>query len=358
MQSYNTAKAVSQHYIIAQKYRTIQGRIPNPLMKQIKAAMEFSFKKTNQLTDNEKAGICSLFNRVFSKEKTIDKFNKQFGGTASGYSYHSLMIDNGNVVGCYTSIPFRYMYFGRETLFALSVDTMIDEQYRGKPYDLKKMANLVYDALAKDGIPFVFGFPNENIYVVRKKLFKWVDIGRLDFFALPLRVGAVKKKLKPFNLLSRAYCALINKIPSSFERSSSGAVISNGIEKVNDNSFLLHRYDESYRIIKSDSGSFFVYKNAVVDGIRTAYLVDVFPKSKNLLESAVKGVYDNEKSNTDIILYVGKLEAAPLNLLRVPEKYAPKTVYMSGKILIDGVLDDRVYDISNWNVNLSNIDVV
>ena len=58
-----------------------------------------------------------------------------------------------------------------------------------------------------------------------------------------------------------------------------------------------------------------------------------------------------------MILYVGKLDFKVKNLIKVPSKYEPKTVHMSGKILDDSVVDNRVFDIKNWNVNLSNYDV-
>jgi len=117
---------------------------------------------------------------------TYESFEQKFEKNQNSFSYHGLMTDEGRIVGCYSAIPNEYNFFAKKIVFALSVDTMIAEAYRGNPFNLKKMANLVYDSLKEYGIPFVFGFPNDNVYLVRKKILKWQNIGRLDFYILPI----------------------------------------------------------------------------------------------------------------------------------------------------------------------------
>ncbi len=315
--------------------------------------MYYIFKKTNELIENEMSQIRALFEEVFKKPMTIEQFEQKFEKNQSGFSYHGLMIDEEKIVGCYSAIPYKYNYFGKEVVFALSVDTMIAEKYRGNPFNLKKMANLVYDSLKADGIPFVFGFPNDNVYLVRKKILKWQDIGKLDFYILPINIGAIKSKLAFLNIFSKIFAGLTNILAGP----KIADTVNYGIEKVNNKVFRDGRYDDSYSVKMLCKDGYFVYKIYDEEGVRTAYIIDVYPLSKYNLENSIKELYSKEKNNIDLIMYVGNLDFSVKNLFKVPEKYRPKNVYMSGKILDDTLVDERVFDLKNWNVNLSNYDV-
>lgn len=315
--------------------------------------MNFFIKKTNELTENEPSQICALFKEVFEKRMTLELFDQKFTKNCLGFSYHGLMIEEDKIVGCYSVIPYNYRFFNQEYIFGLSVDTMISEAYRGNPFNLNKMANLVYDGLKADGIPFVFCFPNDNIYLVRKKILKWQDIGQLDFYILPINIGAIKSKLAPLNVLSRMFAGMINMFTGSKSASDSNY----NIEKVNNKAFREGRYDDSYSVNMTDRDSYFVYKIYDEEGVKTAYIIDAYPLCQSNLANAVKELYSKEKNNIDLIIYVGHLNFKVRNLFKVPEKYRPKNVYMTGRILDDALVDERVFDIANWNVNLSNYDV-
>jgi hypothetical protein len=67
--------------------------------------MEFVVKKTTELTDVEKAGILSLFNSIFEKDRPLEHFNNQFKSNPLGYSFHSMIVYNGKIVWCDSYIP-------------------------------------------------------------------------------------------------------------------------------------------------------------------------------------------------------------------------------------------------------------
>ncbi len=316
--------------------------------------MTIIIKKSQDLLMNEKDDICSLFERVFEKEMTIRDFDKKFISNIFKTSYHALLLnDEKKIVGCYSSIPQQYNYYGKEVTFGLSVDTMIDEEYRGSPFTLKKLANKVYESMKSDGISFVFGFPNDNVYLVRKKILKWKDIGKLDFYILPINIGALKSNLRHINFLSKLFASLIN-VFTRFEQNSGTDY---PIEKKNNDEYISARYDKTYNIIKTDEEEYFSYKVYDEDSVKTAYIIDVYPLNKSNLQKAVKMIYTKEKNYIDLILYVGALEFSVSNLLKVPEKFQPKNVYMSGQILDETIIDNRVFELKNWNINLSNYDV-
>lgn len=318
--------------------------------------MEIFVKRTVDLSSNEQEQITALFNRVFLKNESVVVLFSKYYWTNSEGSYHSLMMVNDNVVGCYNVIPYEYKFFDSDVTFGLSVDTMIDEDYRGSPFNFKKMATAVYDKLVLDGVSFVFGFPNENVYLVRKKILKWVDVGSLDLYVLPIRVGQLKASLKFASWASRLFAYLMVRYARlasiktatqpSFEIQMSGAC---------SEYFISRRYARDYKVVKDETG-YFAYRTSFEDDALVAYIVDVQPLEQDRFERAVSTIYENE-GHIDAIIFVGKLPFRVRNLIRVPQKYAPKAIRMSGRILDASKVDERVFAMSNWQVGLANFDV-
>ena len=100
------------------------------------------------------------------------------------------------------------------------------------------------------------------------------------------------------------------------------------------------------------------YKVQVQEGVRTAFLMDVHPLSKKMFDAVVREVYSREKRHIDLIMYVGHLPFKPMSLIIMPHKYEPKHFNFTCKILEKVFFDDSIYDINNWDVNLSNYDLL
>lgn len=311
------------------------------------------FKRTTDMTISEKKQIIHLFSVVFQKSMSLEEYDRKFLCAYGGFSYHGLLLHNESIVGTFNAIPYRYEYFGRERIFTLSVDTMIDPEHRGGGH-LVKMANLVYEALIRDGVPFIFGFPNEYFYRHEKKILGTRDIFELDYYVLPRNVGAVIPKLKLLNCFSRGY----SKIMTSLPRIPRDAERKYNIAKVVDKEFERHRYDASYNRIALGDGGVCIYKIYEEEGkIRTLYIIDVFPLTPASFAKAVKQIYKSAAGSVDIIIYVGKLPFKPVGLLKVPDSKNPQRIRITGKILIPELIDDSVFAIENWSLNISNFDV-
>ena len=310
-------------------------------------------KTTDQFSECEQEQMRELFLRVFDKKMTKETFERKYFYTPRGYSYHSLMLHGEKIVGAYTAVPGRYEFFGKEQIFSLSVDTMIDPKFRGGGHFVK-MANLVHQGLINDGIPFIFGFPNEHFYPAQKRLLKYKDIGELDYYVLPLNVGSVVRKLKPFNSLSRGFCrfaARLCRIPKNSDAKYD-------IAKIIDEQFERHRYDKSYERIELAGGGKCIYKIYEEEGgIRALYIIDVVPLAPASLTKAVKQICRMMFNAVDIIIYIGKLPSRPAVLWKVPDSKKPRKIRMTGKILIPEAIDDSVFNIDNWRVNISDFDV-
>ena len=311
------------------------------------------FRKSNQLSIAEIQQFRYLFFRVFEKKMDEGLFGRKYLHTPKGYSYHGLMLHEKVIVGTFNAIPYRYKYFDREQIFALSVDTMIDPEHRGGGH-LLKMANLVYEALIRDKVPLIFGFPNEYFYRHEKRVLGTRDIGELDYYLLPRNIGAVVPKMRLLNFLSRICARIIIGLPR-IERPTEWKY---KIEKTDSKEFVKHRYDDSYSTIELNNGAKCTYKICEENQkVRTLYIIDVLPLKPAAFAKAVKEVYKVAGRTMDIIIYVGKLPFKPALLIRVPESRKPQKIRMTGKILIPEVVDHSVFAIENWNVNISNFDV-
>jgi hypothetical protein len=313
--------------------------------------MKIEVKKTTELSEDDKSDICSLFKAVFNIVKTHEDFLHQFERNEFGFSYFGLIYENDRLIGSYAVIPFEYIYNDERVIFAQSVDTMIDKKYRGNPFLLKRLSSKVYKRLKKDSIPFVFGFPNDNIYLVRKKILKWKDIYNLDIYLLPIKFDNIKGTLRPMNFILKAITRTVN----TFLNDEVDLVENFKIYKSNSLLFNEYRFTNEYEKYHLSKDVFFYYKIQEFNNINTAFIVDVFPLTRHNLDLTVKKIIKLKK-NIDLIAYFGFLPFNPVNLLRVPERHKPKNTFMSGLILDSDKVKEDIFNVKKWRVNLSNFD--
>lgn len=316
--------------------------------------MEFIVKKTTELTVAEKEQIVSLFNEVFDKNRTIQEFNNQYLNNPLGYSFHSLMLKDGVVVGHNSGIPCYYRVKGKRLLFICNVDTMIKKQCRGIDnfFDMMTHATNRYK---EEGAAMLYGFPNDNSYPILKSIGLMEDIGKLDTYCLPYRIGGIKKSLSFLNLFSMLFCRSWVIFSSCFA-SKQMKVFS--VEKDADsyNATRYKRNDGIYSIVKLDSFQF-MYKIITYEGVRTAFLVDVVNKSARNFSKAVKYIIQNEHVDFDLILYVGHLPFCNHGMIKIPRKFEPKHFNFTG-FLLNEKDKDLLFNIESWDVNLSNYDLI
>lgn len=318
--------------------------------------IEFLIKKTTDLTDNEINRICLLFKEIFvNHSKSIVEFKNEFLNTALGFSFHALMVNNGEIIGSHSLIPCHYNMNRISFLAAFSVDTMIKKGYRDF-FNLKDMVELAEREASKYGVRFIFGFPNDNSYPVLKKGLKYKDIGRMSTYIYPYRIGGIKSNLRLLNFLSIAFCR--------FREGISAFLIN---KKVYDfcldkdrSSYNLYRYqwfDGLYKIVTLDDFQF-VYKIITYNNIRTAFLIDIDKISSFNIHCAVSYIRQKERRNFDLLMYIGYLPCRSLPFIKLPHKFEPKNFNFIGKFLDQNSQDERLFNIRNWNVNLSCYDLI
>jgi hypothetical protein len=315
--------------------------------------MQFITKKTTDLTAEEKRGLVELFNEVFNRDRTIEEFDHQYLNNPEGFSFHTFAIEDGKIVASNSMVPSVYLYNGKQVRFVNSVDTMISEHRRGLEnfYDMIKASFVDSE---KRGYDAVYGFPNDNSYELFTKLKFMRDVGKLDTYCLPYRIGGVKKGLKVFNPLSMLFCRLWVWCCSVLASKKKSSFL---IEK-EARSFNATRYRRGDGVYSVVDG-LFAYKVMEFNGVRTAFIIDVFEKSAANFIKAVKFLIKNEKKNFDLVLYVGHLRFASSGLIKFPRKYEPKHFNFTAGVFNKNNIDKKaLLDIDNWDINLSNYDVI
>ena len=319
--------------------------------------MDFVIKKTTELTEIEKLSLLDCFVDVFEHQRTMEEMYNQYNNTPMGYCIHSLCIDNGRIVAAHTAFPSYYWVNGKKLKVYITGDTMVRKDYRDGVVYLDITMGLT-SFMKKNGYAFVFGFPNENSYAVNKKGKLGVEFGKLNIYIMPYRIGGIKKELSWLNPLSVFF--------SQLWLAASGVGAKTEVSKPyihkDDKTYNLTRYkrmDGNYNHVKLDDFDFY-YKIKLQEGIRTAFLIDVVGKSERRFQKAIKYIIREEKRRFDLLMYVGHLPIGVkrIGLIKIPQKLEPKHFYMTGKVCDKDLDKNFIYDIKNWDVNLSDYDII
>ena len=312
-------------------------------------------KKTIELTTKEIDGINKLFFDVFGKSRSSESFLNEYLNTPFGYSYHAMLIEDGELVGFHSGVPFYYQDGDKRFIAGLGIDTMTAVGHRDF-FNVRDLFKACEEAMKADECVLRIDFPNDNSYPILKKGFKYKDIGKLKIYFLPINIGAIKPKYRFLNLLSRLFSWTIIQF-SRFSISKKEYKFR--YTKCRE-SFDAVRYKWNggdYKKVECD-GSTIYYKTMNFNGVMTAFIMDVHPLSKSLFDRAVRYIYSVEGGHVDMIMYVGVLPFVPCSLITMPHKMEPKHFNFTCKPLEKGLFDDSIYDIANWDVNLSNYDLL
>lgn len=322
-----------------------------------KAVVTYAVKTTDQLAAPEILQLRELFTEVFHKPFPEEVLRRKYGGSCLGYSFHSLMLDEGCIVGAFSAIPVRYHFFGQPLLFAPTADLMIARPYRGPVSQLQKLGQGLFTKLKEAGVGFVFACLREEMKMVHEVASGWRTVGKVFYYVAPLRLPYCA----PAGALIRWVLRLAGRAQ---DRAGAGKW---PIEKINDEQFAQYRYNvfpAPYQKLSLGPEAGAVYATelfypveGVPPGIRLGLLLDVWPLDAPTFDRAVAEIRRREP-RLHFLAYQGRLPFRPREMFRVPERFEKKAWFVAGRILRDDLLDDRIFDISHWNINLSNGDLV
>lgn len=316
--------------------------------------LEFSQKKTYELTDDEFIQITSLFEEVFTRKTTVAKMKLAYCSNPLGYSFHSIMKNSGIIVGFNSYEPAYYNYNEKKLLFACSVTSMISKSYRGIS-NFYKIVSYAYKYMKPLGVDLVYAYPNDNSYPLFTKLKLLKDIGKMKVYILPYRIGGLKHSLRILNVFTILFSHFLVGVSLLFaSKQESHFNISKELETFNST-----RYNklEDYKIIRTRNSEF-VYRIMIHEGVRTAFLIDVTPKSAYNFSKAIRYLLKKESDNFDLILYPGYLPFSINGMILMPMKYVPKKFNFTAHVLNEDLFNDDIWNINSWDTNLSNYDLI
>lgn len=311
-------------------------------------------KKTTELTSDEIEQINQLYIAVFNHSRTEEDFKSQYLNTPLGYSYHAILKEGDELIGFHSGIPFNYLKNGQHFIAGLGINTMTAVGHRDF-FNVRDMFVACENVMKEEGCVLRLGFPNDKSYPVLKKGFKYKDIGKLDTFFLPIRIGGIKPSLRVLNPLSKLFSWFVIQL----SRLSCDKNICEFKYKKDRSDFDSYRYKwfGGYQTIEVDGVKAY-YRISEHEGVRTAFVVDIHPLSKKVFDAIIRKIYRMERKKIDLIMYVGHLTFNPLSLIKMPHKIEPKHFNFTCKPLVKDVFDESLYDIDNWDVNLSNYDLI
>lgn len=310
-------------------------------------------KTTIDLSEKEWCELTCAFNIVFKKKLSTDYFKSKYFGSSLGYSVHGMLINDDQVVGMFTAIPRDYTHNGNELTIALGCDAFILKEHRKDEYFLKQMADVVTAKLKEKNIYHCISIPNKSAYPYWKYYGGWKDIGRLNYYILPLRISKLIGRYRVLDIFSFWVLKAIISLSSilAFSKKSKN----NKIKLKKDTAFLNQRFISDYNIKELPNEGKYIYRIYDEDNIRTAYLIDCYPSSKRNISKALKQIIKDTEGELDIILFVGKLDNTPFFFFKVPRKKEPRIQPLIG-LSLDNSIDKDFFSLASWDVNLANFD--
>jgi hypothetical protein len=317
--------------------------------------MDYLIKKTTELTESEKQEILSHFNVTFKRNRTAEEFLNQYISNVFGYSFHIIVMDNDRIVGHGAYVPSYYFVNGERKLFVDGIDGFVIKAYRDGT-TLLEMMQATRDALKKNDVSIELGFPNSLAMKIYTKAKLYNKVGEMNTYCLPYRIGNIKKGLSFFNFLSILFSNLSVAMSSLF---SGKKVALYKVEKDADsyNATRYKSFDGNYSRVRIDNFEF-MYKIKVHEGIKTCFLIDVTEKSARNFNRALKYIIKQCKNNFDLLLYVGNLPFKFHGMIKIPRKFSPKEFNFAIKIHDKNLDKEVLLNIENWDINLSNFDLV
>ena len=156
--------------------------------------MQYVFKSVHELTPDEVRRYLELYNSTFDRDLSYGEFYYKFTRQMGPNSYFVFMVDDqAGIVGSLGAIEVDYTFGGEQLKFGLTVDAMIEPEYR-ELLAMRRQHEVLFEELKRRGFGWVFTKPNNNSYLYLKKLLGFSDAGELRAYAFPIR---------PFRALGR-----------------------------------------------------------------------------------------------------------------------------------------------------------
>jgi len=253
----------------------------------------------------------------------------------------------GPLAGIYASMPHRGKVYSQERLITQSVDTLTDQNYRGKGV-FKRLANTLFDRSKQQDVDFIYGFPNAHSAPGFFERLGWQRLGPVPFVIRPLNISyfvsqKIDVKIPKIGLpiwpsMGRVRRATLEEIDIDAIWTQFKTGFNVGV--IRDREFLtwrLKKPDENYEILgifdaQNRNTGFVIFKIAEKHEGRIGYIMELMTTPDDdasaflLLAAAIQQL---QSLNADAVL-AWNLEHSPFyrvfianGFLPFPEKFRP-----------------------------------
>jgi len=344
--------------------------------------------------------IKELYESVFNVPKSIDFWRWRYLENPTGRIAILLAVsdEEQSLVGQYTLCPLLMKLGNKDVVGSLSLDTMVHPDFRRQGM-LKKLAKNLYRLMAAEGIPLVYGFPNEQSHHGLTKYLDWKDlVDPLPIYVRPLKFSGLLKRVLPSDYLTRVSYPvakfgyqILRRTRGRQDRQFTVTTLARFDERVDklwhqareiaqilvhrDRSYLNWRYAfhprSDYTIFaiedKEELLGYCVLRIQDLAGLQTGFIADLLvnPEANYapdaLLEAAVRQA---EAAGCDMvnclmlehILYIAALKRC--GFIRAPARVMPQELYLGVRNNGSSHPDAFIHNSRNWYITWGDHDRV
>lgn len=221
----------------------------------------YSFERVNE---NRYQDLCFLVRESFGSVKGYEYFKHKMDTGYLGVKHLGYVAYDsaGKPAAFYGVYPCRMEYNGVHYLAAQSGDTMTHPKHGGKGL-FTTLAKMTYELAKKEGIQFIYGFPNNNSYPGFVKRLSWIhkeDMINYTATVATLPLAALARQVSLVDLLYKYYVKGVMKFYRTKKHFFVNSVLREGVGGV------LH--DLNFFKYKSFNDNFLIDLNGVTAWVK------------------------------------------------------------------------------------------
>jgi hypothetical protein len=130
----------------------------------------------------DEAQILALYQAAFGITLSLDEWRWHFGSGA----IIELAESAGRIIGHYAVQPRPFFVGARACSAGLVIGSMVAPEFRNITTFLE-LAKRAYERCKQQDIPFVYAFPNDNVWLVRRRMLDWKALPSIAMLAASTR---------------------------------------------------------------------------------------------------------------------------------------------------------------------------
>lgn len=308
--------------------------------------------QTDEVTSSELQNYTEAFNLAFNLSISPKDFRSKYKSFL-GFSFHSFLISEEEIVGSVTVIPMEYKLHNKTIFGGLIVDVFILPEHRSDPFHLLKMYRSLKPFLIQENITFSIAVPNKNVSTYWTKIMRFNTLGELDYniSIVDIFLGRIGHLGGILTSLLLAPLHLCNYVLTKGTNRNLKVM-----QLVRSSDFYEHRLKDTHKRILF-RGHELHYVVGKERNVNVAFLLDFSSRlgdDANALRAAVKYIKNEERIS--LILFIGQLNLNQYLFWKLPKFLEPQKL----PVIIDNL--DNNDELLNmpldlWDFTLLNYDV-